>query len=274
MANCLGNKIRTRLQDLEQRLQNHPPSTRHSRETTEPQLQSMMNGHEARRSSASRDDDSLPRTASNFSDTWFVSSSDISEDRRQSRGNTFHQLHLEEPSDCVSYSAKAVSHEMKTGSSETPNRRTAGDIMQKGADVRRQNDQGQSSLHMAAISGKEDVVKILIENHLDPDQADVNGNTALHYGVEGNHGRIVSILLEKGASSSIRNAQGQTALHLAARSGYDEIAADIAQHSSASVQLENSTGRTAMTIAIEMGHAAVARALLRHGADPNATVRI
>jgi hypothetical protein len=54
-------------------------------------------------------------------------------------------------------------------------------FLEKGADVKAANKDGDTPLHWAAAKGKLDVVKYLVEKGADVNAADKNGNTSLHW---------------------------------------------------------------------------------------------
>ena len=92
---------------------------------------------------------------------------------------------------------------------------------------------GSTALHLAALFGHVDCVRVLVEGGASVDKRTQFGCTPLHLAAEREHCEIVTYLLEKGASVNSRDDRlGQTPLHCASS-------------------------------------AAVAKELLRWGADPN-----
>lgn len=93
--------------------------------------------------------------------------------------------------------------------------------MKKGFDI---NFLGQNSrftrctaLHCATKSGREAVVRLLLENGANVNVNDSNGRTALHVAApQGGDGRIVQMLLEMGAQHDIVDVSGNTPLQVAA----------------------------------------------------------
>ncbi|MEZ6072245.1 MAG: SDR family NAD(P)-dependent oxidoreductase [Pirellulales bacterium] len=73
---------------------------------------------------------------------------------------------------------------------------------------------GSSPLIIAAVFGRTEVAKALIEAGSDVDQANNDGSTALHVAALFCHTDIVDALLENGADKNVKNNAGSTALDL------------------------------------------------------------
>jgi len=80
-------------------------------------------------------------------------------------------------------------------------------------DVDRRNRAGETALMLAAMKGREDIVRVLIERGaaLDPE-----GWTPLHYAAAGDARAIVALLLARGVRVDPRAPNGRTPLMLAA----------------------------------------------------------
>ncbi|EPT03710.1 hypothetical protein FOMPIDRAFT_1022286 [Fomitopsis schrenkii] len=72
------------------------------------------------------------------------------------------------------------------------------------------NVEGKTALHVAALKGKEELVRMLCDFGADVDLADNEGNTPLHYGSAWGHIPIVQLLIERGCQYSARNNEGFT----------------------------------------------------------------
>ncbi|XP_048244137.1 uncharacterized protein LOC125376220 [Haliotis rufescens] len=97
-------------------------------------------------------------------------------------------------------------------------------FLDKGADVKIKNKEGQTVLHLAAEANCKHIVEMLLPM-FDINDQDEAGNTALHYlhcqdshfnRRECLHCEIYLLFLDKGADVKIKNKEGQTVLHLAA----------------------------------------------------------
>lgn len=71
--------------------------------------------------------------------------------------------------------------------------------------------------------GELEQVKVLLEQGIDPNQADDEGYSALHAAAENNHLNIVKLLVSKGAS--VNHKSPYTALELAEMADHQEIMA-------------------------------------------------
>lgn len=86
-------------------------------------------------------------------------------------------------------------------------------LLDKGADVNAQNDQGWTAL-MCAIN-RINLVKILIDRGANVNAADKDGQTVLIWSVTDGTCQTMQCLIDAGASLNARNNHGWTALHIA-----------------------------------------------------------
>ncbi|TFK75786.1 ankyrin [Pluteus cervinus] len=73
------------------------------------------------------------------------------------------------------------------------------------------NLQGKTALHLAALKGNEELVRMFCDLGADFDLADNQGNTPLHYASAWGHIPIVQLLIERGCQYTARNNEGFTA---------------------------------------------------------------
>ncbi|KAG0709761.1 hypothetical protein DFH29DRAFT_885704 [Suillus ampliporus] len=73
------------------------------------------------------------------------------------------------------------------------------------------NMQGKTALHMGALKGNEELVRMLCDLGADFDLSDNKGNTPLHYASSWGHIPIVQLLIERGSQFAARNNDGFTA---------------------------------------------------------------
>ncbi|KAJ6486392.1 ankyrin repeat-containing domain protein [Mycena vitilis] len=73
------------------------------------------------------------------------------------------------------------------------------------------NVHGKTALHIAALKGHEELVRMLIDFGADVDLSDNKGNTPLHYASSWGHIPIVQLLIERGCQYAARNNEGFTA---------------------------------------------------------------
>jgi len=82
---------------------------------------------------------------------------------------------------------------------------------------------GTTALMLAAARDHLDVVKLLVANGANVNQADEGGGTALIYAVWKGHKDVVAHLLEKGANVHAKTRDGRTPLSVASQFGRTEI---------------------------------------------------
>jgi ankyrin repeat protein len=133
----------------------------------------------------------------------------------------------------------------------------------------REEEEHRTPLLVAAIYGRTDVVRLLLERGADINAGDDSDITALQYAAEEGHEEVVSILLSCGADSSRRGSSGLTALILSSFSGRLDVVQHLLQHMAGrGLDERNHNGRTALWGACLNNHVEVARFLLLAGADP------
>jgi len=67
-----------------------------------------------------------------------------------------------------------------------------------------------SALHCAAMLGRAEVLRVLLESGADPHALDDPRNTPLHHAASGGHARAVFVLLQAGADQTLMNGFGTT----------------------------------------------------------------
>ena len=72
-------------------------------------------------------------------------------------------------------------------------------LLEHGADINLQDEEGWTPLHEASFSGALEVVHLLLEHGADVEPKDSNGMTALQRAAEEGHGEVVELLREHGA---------------------------------------------------------------------------
>jgi len=82
---------------------------------------------------------------------------------------------------------------------------------------------GMTLLHYAALQGKEDVVKELLENVANVDEPNDQAQTALYLASEQGRVAIAEALLEKGADVNLAAKDGRTPLRVASKAGKTDV---------------------------------------------------
>ncbi|XP_059195560.1 B-cell lymphoma 3 protein homolog [Centropristis striata] len=140
----------------------------------------------------------------------------------------------------------------------------------------RQDEDGDTALHIAVVQGQYAIVCNLIQLLLLARRSlDVYNNlrqTPLHLAVITQQANMVEALLRDGADPAALDRNGQTALHLCCEYDQCDCLSVVLSHSSASTCLEirNYEGLSPLHLAVLRGHRVLARMLLDAGADINA----
>lgn len=82
---------------------------------------------------------------------------------------------------------------------------------------------GSTLMHMAARSGADAVLEVLLEKRAQVDPVDCWGETPLHVAARDGHECVCALLVAKGASLLSLNAQDQTPLLVASHAGNDVV---------------------------------------------------
>ena len=123
-----------------------------------------------------------------------------------------------------------------------------------------QNSAGESALMMAALKGRLDWVKRLLDRGARAEGVEPLAWTALHYAASGPEPQAVQLLLARGAKANARSPNGSTPLMMAARYGA-EPSADLLLQQGADAKLKNDAALTAADFARLAGREALARRL-------------
>ena len=102
-------------------------------------------------------------------------------------------------------------------------------LLEKGANIDKQNHSGYTPLMAAAQTGHNKLVRFLLEKGANPNLATKNGDTALIYASMLGNAETVQALLEKGADRTATNKLGDTAETLATALGRNDVATVLAK---------------------------------------------
>jgi uncharacterized protein len=120
---------------------------------------------------------------------------------------------------------------------------------------------GHTVLMRAALDGKTETVRELIDQGADVNQRDDNGRTALMFAVVNMHYDTMKVLLEFGADVNAKSKQGGTALMAAALAGDLRMVQALLDEGADLHARQPETNQTAVTIAESHGRAEIARLL-------------
>ncbi|XP_057871357.1 uncharacterized protein LOC131077811 isoform X2 [Cryptomeria japonica] len=126
----------------------------------------------------------------------------------------------------------------------------------------------------ASQTGDKELVKLLLNGSVDPNEADSDGNTALHWGLKATatnqDTRLISLLLSHGASVSARNRLGLTAVHVAANYGHLQGLQMLLIQDAEAVDMVTETKETPLFYAVKNNHFECAMLLIAYGANRQA----
>ena len=135
--------------------------------------------------------------------------------------------------------------------------------LESGEDVnKREPTFGQTALHLAAYCDRPVTLKALIEAGADVNAQDNQGCTSLTFATQEGNPMIVMELIKAGADVNLAGHDGVTPLHLAVQNGHEGCAAMLIQ-AGADVHRRTNTGMTPIKFAIDNEHDKIAK-LLRH----------
>lgn len=82
-------------------------------------------------------------------------------------------------------------------------------LLNKKANVNAKDAMGNTPLHLAALEGKQDVIKLLLDNGAEVNEQNDLGNTSLHFAMQNGYSEISTLLTDAGAEI-LKNLQGET----------------------------------------------------------------
>jgi ankyrin repeat domain-containing protein 50 len=156
-------------------------------------------------------------------------------------------------------------------------------LLHQGADINEEayaGKTGGSALHWAARFGSDEAAQILLEvGKADIDRQNQEGQTSLHQATFYAQSRsMVQLLVERGANLTISDNYGMSPLHLASRLGNLDLV-DVLLHTNTKtinweVSPEDNRHHTPLYYAAAGGHQSVVDLLISHGADNNESAEL
>ena len=136
-------------------------------------------------------------------------------------------------------------------------------LLERNANIEHQTTDGYTALSLAAKWGYDTIVKLLLERNVNIDHQIKDGSTALSLAAEYGHDTIVKLLLERNANIEHQDQGGYTALSIAARRGHKTVVKLLIERN-ANIESKTEDGSTALSLATDRGHKAVAGLLIEH----------
>jgi ankyrin repeat protein len=138
-------------------------------------------------------------------------------------------------------------------------------LLDAGANINTPRNRNPSMLTLAAYSGREAVVQMLMDAGADVNMQDEDGDSALIAAAETDHVEIVSMLLDAGADINLRNSTSGTALFRAVVGGCEDVVR-VLLDAGADVDARTALGNTALSLAAGRDEKEIVRQLLAAGA--------
>ena len=139
-------------------------------------------------------------------------------------------------------------------------------LIEHGADVAAQEEDGSTPLHAASERGHVNVARLLTEHGADVAAQSMDGTTPLHRASFWGHVDVAQLLIEHGADAAAQSKDGTTPLHQASEQGDVDVAQLLIKHG-ADAAARSKDGATPLHRASLRGHVDVVQLLIEHGAD-------
>lgn len=120
----------------------------------------------------------------------------------------------------------------------------------------------------AIENGNEEMLKALIEKGANVNFQDEDGNTALMLAIEREDEKTAKLLIENGADVNLQNKNGITALMLAMNDDKVEVVEKLIENK-VYINFQDNSGRTALMMAVSYGNMKMIEKLIENGADLN-----
>ncbi|CDQ78336.1 unnamed protein product [Oncorhynchus mykiss] len=146
-------------------------------------------------------------------------------------------------------------------------------LIENGANVDIQNEEGQTPLHIAAWEGDVLMLKLFYQSKANPNVTDKMDRSPLHIAAERGHTNVVEVLTEKFKSNVLaRTKDGSTLMHVASQCGHPETALTFLKKG-VPLHMPNKSGAMCLHAAAKQGHTAVVKSLLLKGAHVDTTTK-
>lgn len=136
-------------------------------------------------------------------------------------------------------------------------------------ELKKTNERGNTVLHIAALKGEAELVRLLLEKGLDPAAVNADGETAAAVAVQAGKPAAAAVLLAAAPElGGMKDKNGNTLLHTAAAYGTTEQFSTLPELAGLDLDARNGEGKTALMYVSEFGGKAAVQRLLKAGADP------
>ncbi|XP_067650360.1 ankyrin repeat domain-containing protein 50-like [Haliotis asinina] len=141
-------------------------------------------------------------------------------------------------------------------------------FMREGGETKLVDDRGYNILHLAALSGQVEMVKIILSlTTVDINSRTHTGQTPLMTAAYEGHKDVFEFLLSKGANVSYVDDKGDNILHHASYGGHTEMVQYILSQDLVNINIRGKYGATPLMKAVLRGHINVFKYLMRMKAN-------
>ncbi|XP_067653126.1 ankyrin-3-like [Haliotis asinina] len=141
-------------------------------------------------------------------------------------------------------------------------------LMKIGADMSKENDDGENILHMACQGGNVKIVKyILTQNIVDINGNDDNKMTPFLLAAYHGNSDVLELLVQKGANTLAVNRKRRNSLHLSCTGGHVDAAKCVLNQTSVDINSKDCEEMTPVMLAASHGKSEVFDMLMKKGAD-------
>ncbi|XP_043926146.1 ankycorbin [Protopterus annectens] len=141
-----------------------------------------------------------------------------------------------------------------------------GTMLTHGVDLTSVDSVGRTALHLAAKNSHPECIKRLFQYKCPVENTDSGGRTALHYAAECGCLSVVQLLCEQKSPINVKDLEGYTPLLCAAQKSHDEVCKYLTDHG-ADINTRDKNGKTSLMLACENGSRSTLESLMGKGAD-------
>ena len=142
-------------------------------------------------------------------------------------------------------------------------------LIKIGANLAYTTKEWGTPIHLAALMGFLDTVKLFLKFGVDASMRSDDGYTPLHWATFKGNLELAVILLDAGAEMTAQNSLGETVLHTCLHFNSNDEMVQLLLREGVPLDVVDSRGRTALHQAAESGFISIVKLLIEHGAKPD-----
>ncbi len=144
-------------------------------------------------------------------------------------------------------------------------------VIQDGADTDAADGTGRTVVHYAAVNGRKEAVRLVLDQGARVDFADAHGGrTPLHYAAEHGHADVAELLLARGAAVNVIDSKGPSPVCMALDSLDEDVAKPLLESGADPRIGTTERGNTALYEAAALGYDDLVQRMLAKGAELDA----